>query len=547
MTHARPHLQTHARGKGHSAVAGVAYRLGLRLFDKRTGEWHDYRKRALGEEIVAAFTLAPAGAPDWATDPAVVWGAVEAAEHRKDSQVAHDFRIPIPFGLTDTQAEAMARAMAQHIVSDWHTVVSVGLHRDSPVDALGQQKPFGKQGFHAHIYFPTRALSFDSEAVREAGEDGEGGSDGWHFGEKLHAFSKKKAAAMVITELNAQWAALANMHVAAIGGMPDFTHLSYKRLGLDRLPQLRLGPGAAAMERKGIATRKGDSLRAANGDAAPATTSTQPPTEKPAFVAPIVGASSGPRLHDWLNPAAPIVVSRSLPSQTAVVPTGLGSRFLAELDEKPELPQPTPEQRGRLLEWLGRIEHALRSLVRLVARLSDLRERRQRDDGARSTFAVELDDRRRRRAEARAAAAQWLAEHPWQLRMARAVGGGGKPTVLVELEGDAWSLNTEVQQLKRGVADAAERVAQWDSEMSNVQAEHDAAHEQLHSAVRSVATLDPLYGMLLLSVADAESTPMLARAMPTGDAATVDAPDAAFPTLELALRPESSRRVRPVL
>jgi len=69
MQHARPHLQTHGRSQGHSAVAGVAYRLGLRLYDERTKTWHGYRKRKLGEEIVAALTLAPEGAPDWATDP----------------------------------------------------------------------------------------------------------------------------------------------------------------------------------------------------------------------------------------------------------------------------------------------------------------------------------------------------------------------------------------------------------------------------------------------------------------------------------------------
>jgi len=43
--HARPHLETHRLGSGHSAVDGVAYRLGLRLLDRRTGIWHDYRKR----------------------------------------------------------------------------------------------------------------------------------------------------------------------------------------------------------------------------------------------------------------------------------------------------------------------------------------------------------------------------------------------------------------------------------------------------------------------------------------------------------------------
>lgn len=98
VLHARPHLETHNRKAGHSAIAGVAYRLGLRLYDRRMGEWHDYRRRKLGEEVVRALTVAPEGAPAWATDPAELWARVEAAEKRKDAQVARDYRIPIPFG-----------------------------------------------------------------------------------------------------------------------------------------------------------------------------------------------------------------------------------------------------------------------------------------------------------------------------------------------------------------------------------------------------------------------------------------------------------------
>lgn len=66
--HARPHLEVHSRSNGHSAVAGAAYRLGLRLYDERAKVWHDYRKRGLGEEIVRALTIAPPDAPAWATD-----------------------------------------------------------------------------------------------------------------------------------------------------------------------------------------------------------------------------------------------------------------------------------------------------------------------------------------------------------------------------------------------------------------------------------------------------------------------------------------------
>jgi hypothetical protein len=550
MTHARPHLTTHSRGKGHSALAGVAYRLGLRLLDKRTGEWHDYRHRALGEEVVAAFTLAPEGAPMWATDPERLWSAVERAERRKDSQVAHDYRMPVPFGLSDAEATEMARSMAQSIVERFHTIVSVGLHRDSPVDVLGFPKPAGKIGFHAHVYFPTRRFEFKPEPVEDGDTQGEsGGSEGWAFTDKLKELSHKKAASVVINSLNAQWAALANSHVLTGGGVPDFTHLSYKRLGLDKLPQLRLGPGAAAMERKGIATRKGDSLRAANGDVTAVAAPTQASAATPADVAPVITTPSGPSLHDWLYPAAPIVFrphTSAVTSRPTVTPTGLAARFFAELDEKPELPQPTPEQREQLIGWLHRIESALRALVRLAARLLDVRERHQRDDGARATFAVELHDRRRRRAEARRAVAEWLDGHPWQLRMVRTMGGSGKPPVLVELEGQASSFDTEVQQLKRGVADAVERVAGFDRQMATATAEQDVAQHELDACVQSVAALEPLYTMVLLSVADARATPFLTPALRPAKRAESDALDMATVSVETspALRLEKSSVAR---
>jgi hypothetical protein len=295
MTHARPHLTTHSRGKGHSALAGVAYRLGLRLLDKRTGEWHDYRHRALGEEVVAAFTLAPEGAPMWATDPERLWSAVERAERRKDSQLAHDYRMPVPFGLSDAEATTMAHGMAQSIVERFHTIVSVGLHRDSPLDALGFPKPAGKIGLHAHVYFPTRRFEFKPEPVEDGDAQGKsGGSEGWAFTDKLKELSHKKAASVVIDQLNAQWADLANLHASAVGVVPDFTHLSYKRLGLAKLPQLRLGPSATAMERNGLSTRKGDSLRAAleAERMPPVDASTPLPTTAPMEVAPVVATSS---------------------------------------------------------------------------------------------------------------------------------------------------------------------------------------------------------------------------------------------------------------
>jgi len=250
--HARPHLETHRRSSGHSAVAGVAYRLGLPLFDRRSGIWHDYRKRKIGEEIVRAPTVAPEGAPEWATDPNELWNRCEAAEKRRDSRVSRDYRIPIPFGLTGQQAGDMSEEMARFISRQLHTAVSLGLHRDSHIDALGAEKPAEKIGFHAHLYFPTRRLE---EIV------GEGGTSEWGPGAKLVLLSNKNTSSAFVEQLNERWAELANKYTAAVGLTADYDHRSHARLDLDITPQPTLGPAVTAMERRGFFTRRGDAVR----------------------------------------------------------------------------------------------------------------------------------------------------------------------------------------------------------------------------------------------------------------------------------------------
>lgn len=547
--HARPHLTTHTRSKGHSAVAGVAYRLGLRLQDRRTGEWHDYRRREAGDEIVGTLTVAPVGAPDWVMDPQAAWAAVEAAERRKDSQLAHDFRLPIPFGVSDAEALAMARRVAQRICDDLHTFVSIGLHRDSTVDAMGIAKPHDRVGIHAHLYFPTRRLVFQAAASSDGGDsEGGNGEGAWVLGDKLRVLSTKATAAACIERFNAAWAEAANDFAAAAGQVPDFSHLSYARLGLAKVPQLALGAAATAMERRGERSWKGDLARA--GASQPTAIVVPSPTALAVerLSAKRATAEQG-RVGAWLNPVNPIVVRPSATLSSAPLPNSLADRFLAELAEKPELPQPTPEQRSRLLEWLQRIENALRRLASVALRLADLRDRRQRDDGARATFLVELDHRRKRRNDARKDVAAWLDAHPWQVRMTRMMGGDErKPAELVALEGSAVALNTYVQQLKRGVTDAEQRVADLDGRIGLAEQEQVQTQATLNQDVGFLHRLEPLYGMVLLSVAAPGQVPALTAALPpateagAGSEATVT-----FRTPEsvLVLKPEPVRGRRP--
>jgi hypothetical protein len=256
VKHARPHLETHNRADGHSAVRGAAYRLGLKLTDERTGLVHDFRKRKLGEEIVRAVTIAPPGAPDWATDPYQLWNRVEASERRKDAQLARDYRVPIPFGLTDDQAGDLAEDIARFISDALLVPVSIGLHRDADRDALGNLKPNDKQGFHAHLFFPTRALD-----LGQTGGSAAGGNTG--FGPKFTMLSNKRTSSEWVELLNSRWSELSNLYLAAANKPEVIDHRSYVRQGIDAVPQPKMGVSATAMERKGMTTARGDVLREA--------------------------------------------------------------------------------------------------------------------------------------------------------------------------------------------------------------------------------------------------------------------------------------------
>jgi len=133
MFHARPHLETHHRGLNHSAVAGAAYRLGLKLYDRRRKRTFDFRRRLEGDEVVFQTTVAPPGAPDWATDPLELWNRVEQSERRKDAQVARDsICAPIaPYAEDRAKARAMVEKYGDFIEVHVNTSLDVCEERDT--------------------------------------------------------------------------------------------------------------------------------------------------------------------------------------------------------------------------------------------------------------------------------------------------------------------------------------------------------------------------------------------------------------------------------
>jgi hypothetical protein len=525
VLHARPHLETHSRGAGHSAIAGVAYRLGLRLLDRRTGQWHDYRRRKLGEEIVRALTVAPEGAPAWATDPAELWARAETAEKRKDAQVARDYRIPVPFGLTDKQAGDLAEEMARFICQELHTAVSMGLHRDGELDALGALKPSEKQGFHAHLYFPTRKL----EELEQAD-----GTSAWGLGAKLVLLSNKNSSGAFVERLNEKWAELANQFMSANSLPADFDHRSYVRQELPITPQPTLGAAVTAMERRGFFTRRGDALR---GDimvpslayeAAHAVVldvqrkqavedaireRTDPVARAARLVAEASSASAMPPQSD--TPAVAPIAQAPLAKPPLNAPVGsLVARFHAAAP-----PPTTLEERqifARVLKIVAVVERVLAALGDLANRLRKHAEDQGRRMAAKLDMDYQLDGCRNQRAAAKEKLEQWEANHKWQVATARTFGGGdgGRSKAWQFLIGNFDACQRRMQTLKAALRSHQVHLDAFAIDEAALQVEQANTTDRLTAALGTLAQVNQEAIDTLVSVAEGAENVCLRAYLP---------------------------------
>ncbi|HZG46482.1 MAG TPA: MobA/MobL family protein, partial [Allosphingosinicella sp.] len=142
-----------SRASGSSALAAAAYRSASRLHDQRLDRHHDFSNKA---GVIHSEVMLPDSAPEHLSNREQLWNAVEAAELRKDAQLAREIEFAIPRELSPEVGIGLARDFVQREFVGLGMVADLNVHWD--VGADGQPKP------HAHVML----------TMREVGEDGLG-------------------------------------------------------------------------------------------------------------------------------------------------------------------------------------------------------------------------------------------------------------------------------------------------------------------------------------------------------------------------------------
>ncbi len=208
-------LRVFSRAENHSAVAAAAYRSGQKLVDERTGTIHRYEKR-LG--VVNAFILMPASSPERFQNRFTLWNAAEASETRKNSRVAREVIIALPYELTTPERESLTRDMAAYLVEKYRVAVDVAIH--APVDKDGHDP----RNHHAHLLFTARELTPEG------------------FGAKTRILDDKITGPQQIEIIREVWETLANDALSRAGHSDvNIDRRTLEAQGIERIPQIHEG------------------------------------------------------------------------------------------------------------------------------------------------------------------------------------------------------------------------------------------------------------------------------------------------------------------
>ena len=247
------HVTQIKRSKGQSAVACAAYRSGEKLFSEYYGEVSDYtRKRG----IVHSEILLPSHAPPAYFDRQTLWNAVEKAEPHPKAQLAYSFDIALQNEFSIEENIEIAR---QFLLENF---VSHGMICDFAVHQPDRKG--GIQNPHFHVLCPMRPLDengrWGAKQRREYVLD--------EHGERLRDKSGEYVFNAIPTtdwgspetleHWRKTWCDLCNSKFAEKGLEERIDHRSYERQGVELLPTIHEGPTVRAMEKRGVATEKGN-------------------------------------------------------------------------------------------------------------------------------------------------------------------------------------------------------------------------------------------------------------------------------------------------
>lgn len=247
------------RSEGRNAVACAAYRAGEKLYCEETQEYKNFDRK---QHITYKAIMLPPNAPREYADRQTLWNAVQKIEKNKNAQLCRELNIALPIELTQKEQIKVMREFLEPLV-DRGMIADMAIHQV-------------KGNPHAHVMLTMRAMDehgkwlpkkvkkyiLDENGNKIPELDKKGIQKKEKNGKKIWKYETVSTtdwdSTDLINDMRASWATVCNKYLT-----PDkhIDHRSYKDRGLDIQPTVHIGVAAAALERRGIRTERGNKNR----------------------------------------------------------------------------------------------------------------------------------------------------------------------------------------------------------------------------------------------------------------------------------------------
>lgn len=238
-----------SRGKGKSAVAASAYRSGEKIKNEYDGIVHDFTRKG---GIAHTEILLPQNAPQEFSDRETLWNSVEKVEKNKNSQLAREIEVALP---KELDREKQINLVREYVKENF---VKVGMCADIALHDKNDGNP------HCHILLTMRPLNEDKTWGAKSKKEYILDENGEKVKLKNGNYKTRK---INTTDWNEQdkaeewrkaWADITNKYLEENSIHDKVDHRSYQRQGIEQIPTIHLGVSATQMEKKGIATDRGN-------------------------------------------------------------------------------------------------------------------------------------------------------------------------------------------------------------------------------------------------------------------------------------------------
>ena len=239
-----------SRGKGKSAVAAAAYRSGEKITNEWDGMTHDYtRKRG----VVHTEILLPPHAPPSSSDRSTLWNSVEVYEKSRERPACQNrFYAALPRELSREEQIRLVREYCSSQFVSRGMCVDFAIHdtdSGTPIVILCYHAPPWTSAAHGRRS-PKRNMTLTRTASAYA----------YQAADTRHTKLTSQAGTTRATRFyGARHGRIFSTTYLERAGHPErIDYRSNAERGIDELPTVHMGVAACQMEKKGIATEKGE-------------------------------------------------------------------------------------------------------------------------------------------------------------------------------------------------------------------------------------------------------------------------------------------------